>query len=149
MKKIKAVSCTMLSAFVVSVAIGSGLAAAQQPQQSIDEVVVIAKPVTIRTAPPVTMGTPVNTGTVGRSTIGAPIELIELRGRVSYADLDLTKQADLAELDKRLNDAAKEACKDLARLYPVGHRDTRSCIGEALDSAKEQKQVVIAAAGKR
>jgi UrcA family protein len=55
---------------------------------------------------------------VGKSNIGAPIEILSVSRRVSYADLDLTKVSDTAELKKRISDTAKDTCKYLYSMHP-------------------------------
>jgi len=87
---------------------------------------------------------------VGRTMIGAPIEVISLSRPVSYADLDLTKQSDADELEKRIGDTAKAACKELNIMYPdamfqpipANQNCTRTATSEAMEVAK----LVIAAA---
>ena len=56
-------------------------------------------------------GEPVIRRQVGRTKLGFPIEIIELKGRVSYADLDLSKQADVTMFELRVETAAKRACE--------------------------------------
>jgi UrcA family protein len=86
---------------------------------------------------------------VGRSSIGAPIEVMSVSRSVSYADLDLTKTADAAELKKRISDAAKDACNYLfsrergLTLPPV--TSSRSCMKEATSEAMMLANEVIAA----
>jgi UrcA family protein len=89
---------------------------------------------------------------VGRTYSGLPVELVSLTRQVSYAGLDLKKQADVAELEKRIHETAKEACKQLDTLYPdlgnprvPAHQD---CVKTAVDAAMVQAKAAIAAAGK-
>jgi len=87
---------------------------------------------------------------VGRSYTGVPIELVTLTRRVSYADLDLTTHAGATELEKRVSDTAKDACKQLDTLYPLTAADTGpSCVKKATDDAMTQAHAAIAAAEKR
>jgi UrcA family protein len=85
---------------------------------------------------------------VGRSTIGAPIELAQLSRRVNFADLDLTTASGAAELTRRVRDTAREACDELDRQDPLdaSAEDTFSCVREATNGAMEQEKAVIAAA---
>jgi len=90
---------------------------------------------------------------VGTSTIGAPIELVQLTRRVSYADLDLTTHRGKLDLERRINDTAKAACQQLDTLYPVGTTEGpgeqgRSCVKDAVHGAMVQAQASIAAAEK-
>jgi len=83
---------------------------------------------------------------VGRSpSTGAPIERISLTRQVDYSDLDLTKPADADELEKRVSDTAKEACKQLDSLYPLTPPDP-TCIGKATDGGMAQAKAAIDAA---
>lgn len=91
----------------------------------------------------------VQTTTVGRSTIGAPVELSQLSLRVNSADLDLTTASGAAELTRRIRDTARKACDELDRQDPLdaSPEDTLSCVREATNGAMKQEQAVIAAAG--
>jgi UrcA family protein len=89
------------------------------------------------------------TQVVGRSYTGAPIELVTLTRRVSYADLDLTTQSGAAELEKRVNETAQAACKQLDDLYPLTAPGGQSCVKGAVEDAMEQARAAIAAAGKK
>ena len=86
---------------------------------------------------------------VGTSTTGAPIELVQLTRRVSYADLDLTTHRGKLDLERRINDTAKAACQQLDTLYPVGTTEQgMTCVKNAADGAMVQAQASIAAAEK-
>ena len=82
-------------------------------------------------------------------TTGASTEVIELRRRVSYADLELGNQSDVAELETRIEATAKDACKKLSDMFPLSPSDRdeiRRCTNQAVDGAKEVMQEAIAAA---
>ena len=90
---------------------------------------------------------------IGTSTIGAPIEIVQLTRRVNYADLDLATHRGALDLERRINDTAKAACKQLDTLYPLGTtegpgKEGKSCVKAAVDSAMVQAQASIAAAEK-
>jgi UrcA family protein len=86
---------------------------------------------------------------VGRSgSTGAPIELIELRHRVSYADLDLATHAGATALEKRVTDAGAAACKELDKLYPLEPKEA-NCAKKAADGAMPQVHAAVAAAEQR
>jgi UrcA family protein len=76
---------------------------------------------------------------VGRATGGtrAPIDLITVTHRVSYADLDLSKQADYATLRSRIETAARSACAQMRQLAR-NERADRRCVQNAIDQAMEQ-----------
>ena len=82
---------------------------------------------------------------VGRTGAGVPVVQYELRYRVSYADLDLATGAGADTLKKRVQDAARSACADLDKLYPLTEPD-RSCARKAEDGAMSQVSTAIAAA---
>jgi UrcA family protein len=88
------------------------------------------------------------TKVVGRSYTGAPIELVSLTRRVSYADLDLKTQIGAAELEKRVNETAQAACKQLDDLYPLTAPGGPSCVKGAVEDAMTQARAAIAAAAK-
>jgi UrcA family protein len=85
--------------------------------------------------------------TVGRSVHGARIEEVSLSRRVSYADLDLSRSADVAELDKRIARTAKEACAELSTLLPLEYGRSaatdRACARKAVRAAEGQKQQAV------
>jgi UrcA family protein len=57
---------------------------------------------------------------------------------VSYADLDLAVHTDVTQLETRINDTAKEACDDLAKMYPLSDTKTPDCVRQAIAGAKPQ-----------
>lgn len=85
---------------------------------------------------------------VGRTSSGMPIELIELRHRVSYADLDLATHAGATALEKRVTDASAAACKELDKLYPLESKEA-NCAKKAADGAMPQVHAAVAAAEQR
>lgn len=85
---------------------------------------------------------------VGRTSSGSKVELITLQRRVSYADLDLALHANVAQLETRVNDIAKEACDDLAKMYPLSDAKTPDCVRAAVAGAKAQLDAAVTAAGK-
>lgn len=85
---------------------------------------------------------------VGRGDLGGKVELISLTRRVSYADLNLAMHADVMKLEQRINDTAKEACGQLAQMYPLADPKTPNCVRQAVDGAMKQAQKVIDSAAK-
>lgn len=81
---------------------------------------------------------------VERTATGTKIELIQLRRRVSYADLDLTKHSDVTKLEERINTTAEQACSQLAELFPLAASDNPDCVDRAVDDAMEQMEKVVA-----
>lgn len=112
--------------------VGAGLVVANSAAiaQPIEEVIVTA-PRTVHQ-------------TIGRSSItGAPIELISIARQVSYADLDLSKTSDANELEKRVDDTARDLCQELDKMYPLEPKD-RNCVSKASDDARKQVDAAIA-----
>ncbi|MGE5723162.1 MAG: UrcA family protein [Sphingomonadales bacterium] len=83
---------------------------------------------------------------VERSSSGVPIELISLSAIVGYGDLDLRTPASRAELDKRVTEAARDACKELDAKFPGGTTDVSTCAKDARAKAQGQIDAAIAAA---
>ncbi len=127
------VSAAFLALAATGLVFKTGPAVAQQASEVMEEVVVEG-PITVRQ--------------VGRANIiGARIEVIELKRRVSYADLDLNKHADVIELETRVETIAKESCEKLSAMYPLDSAtERRRCIKKAINSAEKQVQAAIVAA---
>jgi UrcA family protein len=70
--------------------------------------------------------------------------------KVKYADLDLSTHSGAVELQNRVKEAATEACKQLAVLYPSSTEGVGkdSCIEAAKTKAMAQANQAIAAAEK-
>jgi len=84
----------------------------------------------------------------GRTKRGFPIETIELKRRVSYADLDLSKEADMSVFKLRVETAAKRSCEELANRRSVeltGAWTITRCTSEAVARSVGQTQAAIAA----
>lgn len=76
-------------------------------------------------------------------------EVVELQRRVGIADLDLSKYADVNELDSRIGEVAKESCQKLFDMSPLDSSDPAEmlrCTKSAIASANDQKETAIAAA---
>ena len=124
----------------LAVAVTSGAAMAQQDDE-LQEVTITATREVERT--------------VGRTPTGRQVDVIRMTRTVSYADLDLATRAGAAELEKRIDDAAKKDCKDLFTLYPggssggIGNLGTEGpCVKNAVDAAMVQAKAAMAAADK-
>jgi UrcA family protein len=65
---------------------------------------------------------------------------------VSYADLDLSTDAGVRKLDRRIRSAVEEACGPISSADPAGKNEVRECRAETLASARAQRDIVIAAA---
>ena len=86
---------------------------------------------------------------VGRSQIGAPVVSTGVQYRISYADLDLSIASNAKVLKTRVRDAAREACTDLDKLYPVTTNGSSECSHKAEERAMPQVLAAIAAAESR
>jgi UrcA family protein len=82
----------------------------------------------------------------GRGSAGMPITAVSLSYGVSYAGLDLLAPAGVAELEKRVNDAALKACSEINRQYPIGAQGNAQCAKLAADKAMVKVHEVVAAA---
>ena len=127
--------CTMFLALAATgLFIVADLAVAQQASEEIEEIAVQA-PIERHDIRPASV-TPIKT------------EIIELKQRVSFAGLDLTKRADVNELDTRIEAVAKESCEKLADMSPLNWlslAEMQRCTKNAIASAEKQKELAIAA----
>lgn len=89
---------------------------------------------------------------VTRSTVGrapgtdAPVERVMVEHYVSYADLDLVKNAGVLALNKRVQAAARVGCQQLDKLYPTEPPNLQDCMRDAIRGASQQVQSAISAA---
>ena len=77
-----------------------------------------------------------------------PITSLSLSYGVSLAGLNLATPAGAAELEKRVNDAALAACKEISRQYPHAKPDDATCAKAAVKDAMVKVREAVAAAGK-
>ena len=129
------VSAALLALAATALVFKTDPASAQQAAEEVIEEIVVQAPIVRRQ--------------VGRTAIGAKIEVIELRRRVSYADLDLSKDADVTALKARIETTAKESCEQLSDMFPLNPSDRaeiRRCTNQAVDGTEEEVQAAIAAA---
>ena len=84
---------------------------------------------------------------VGSATgTGAPVERVTVDHYVSYADLDLVKNADVLTLNKRVQAAARIGCQQLDKLYSTELPNLQECMRAAISGASQQVQSAISAA---
>jgi UrcA family protein len=124
------VSAALLALAATGLFIKTDPAIAQQTAEEMEEIVIEA---------------PIVHRQVGRTSSGAKIEVIELKRRVSYADLDLSKSADVTELNTRIETTAKESCEKLDDMFPFSGEEIQSCTEKAVAGTEEQVQAAIAA----
>lgn len=86
----------------------------------------------------------------GRGTSGAPIQTVTTQSIVYVDDLDLRSRSGRAELDMRIETAAREACAWLDEVYPMTNPATtmpQDCRADAVRKAQAQVKVAVARAG--
>jgi UrcA family protein len=129
----KRIALGMAMMVAASMSLGSIAAA-----QGIQEIVVVAKRV-------------INVQPTGKTATGVPIVDMSISYGVSYAGLDLASASGAAEIEKRVNDTAQEACKEIAQQRPLDHFTTSDadCAKATADKAMIKVHALIAAAGKR
>lgn len=86
--------------------------------------------------------------TVGRTSSGIPIEEVSISHHVGFQGIgDPMSPQGRAELDKRIQSAAEQACQQLKELYPLdpwGAREQQQCMSQAVNDAEQQVQTMIA-----
>ena len=65
---------------------------------------------------------------------------------VSYADLDLSRAADVRKLDRRIRAAVDEVCGAASAADPEGRNEVRRCRALTRDSLAAARGTAIAAA---
>lgn len=126
----------LTTAMVLATTFGVVPACAQGEEADvIEEIVVVRAPIERRTVEPAGPGRP-------------KTEVIELSRQVSFADLDLTRHADVVTLEQRIERTAEQACERLNEMFPVTREDrqgTARCVKEAVAMAETQLQAAIEA----
>jgi len=90
----------------------------------------------------------VTTKIVGTTSSGIPILGVELGYTVSTAGINFVSPASVSELEKRINDAALAACKELGRQYPDSKPGDAECAKAAADKAMVKVHQIIQAPAK-
>ena len=126
--------CTAFSPRGVALAVGLALASSVAIAQQLSEVIV--------EAPRVQRG--VDKGPTGS------IDLIAVTHHVSYADIDIGTASGARVLEQRVKDAAKAACAEITKLYPLATEAASSppCEKTAVDKAMLQVRAAVEAAEK-
>ena len=81
-------------------------------------------------------------------TTDQPIQVFTLSHPVGYSDLDLRTYAGVKTLEKRVQDSAKAACRELNAKFPLDPRESSSCARRARSGAMVQVRAAIAAAAR-
>ncbi len=87
--------------------------------------------------------------TIGHTDIGIPIQNVSLSYGVSAKGLDLTTASGRQAFEKRVSDAAMDACKHLAREYPDSTTSDTECAKTATSKAMAQVHAIEDAATKK
>ena len=99
--------------------------------QPLQEIVVEASPI-------------VKESTVDTASPAPGYYKVVMSSRVSYADLDLAKAADMATLEWRINEAATVVCQKLGKAYPDSGPATKECAKRAADKALTEARKIAA-----
>lgn len=130
-----AVSPLFLAVAVTGLVFKTNSAIAQQTAEEMEEIVVEA---------------PIVRRELGRTAAGAKTEIIELRRRVNYADLDLSKYKDVMELKARIKTTARESCEKLDEMFPLteasGSEEILRCTDKAIAGTENKVEAAIDAA---
>ena len=85
----------------------------------------------------------------GHTSTGIPIVDVSLSYGVSYAGLDLVSHDGVMQLERLVNEAAQQACKELSRQYPLDAKPgDAECAKMAADKAMIKVHELAASAGK-
>jgi UrcA family protein len=116
---------------------GSGVATTPATAQQSDEISIVAP----RTG---------DKERVGIAKGGIPISQVSVTRKILVSGLDLSKPEVVAELTKRINETAKEACDQLNILYPPSIYPTegpeKNCVEEAAKGGMAQANTLISRA---
>ena len=108
---------------------GAGPALAQTPTD-VDTITVVAPRITYQVK------------RVGDSAIPKEVTVAKKSALVAFNDLDLTRTADLYQLEDRVGKAAVQVCGELAQEFPEGTPSTETCTRRAIDDAMARVQMV-------
>lgn len=82
---------------------------------------------------------------VERSSTGVAVVMFTVSYKVSYEDLDLTTADGMAELTKRIEDAAKQGCREIGLAYRTAEPSDWSCARHATKEAIAEVEQLVAA----
>ena len=81
---------------------------------------------------------------VERSSMGVPVVMFTVSYKVSYEDLDLKTTEGMAELTKRVEDAAKQGCREIGLAYRTAQPSDWVCARHATKEAMDEVQQLVA-----
>lgn len=82
---------------------------------------------------------------VGRTSSGLPIVELTVSHVVRYADLDLATSAGMAELQDRLERAARHGCSEISFANPLAQPGDSLCARQAAEEAMVRVRAMVAA----
>lgn len=82
---------------------------------------------------------------VERSSTGVAVVMLTVSYKVSYEDLDLTTTDGMAELTKRIEDAAKQGCREIGLAYRTAQPSDWMCARDATKEAIAEVEQLVAA----
>jgi len=82
---------------------------------------------------------------VERSSTGVPVVMFTVSYKVSYEDLDLRTTEGMVELTKRIEDAAKQGCREIGLAYRTAQPSDWLCARHASKEAMAEVQQSVAA----
>jgi UrcA family protein len=103
---------------------GSAIAQKKAQPKEIETIVVVAPRITYKEVRP-----------KDGSVIPKEVTITKKSALVSYADLNLSRTADLYVLEDRINKAAAQVCRELAQETPEGEPDIAVCTDRAAHDA--------------
>lgn len=81
---------------------------------------------------------------VERSSTGVPVVMFTVSYKVSYEDLDLTTSDGMAELTKRIEDAARQGCREIGLAYRTAQPSDWLCARHATREAMAEVEQLAA-----
>ena len=81
---------------------------------------------------------------VERSSMGVPVVMFTVSYKVSYEDLDLKTTEGMAELTKRVEDAAKQGCREIGLAYRTAQPSDWVWARHATKEAMDEVQQLVA-----
>ena len=76
--------------------------------------------------------------TIERNRDGVISQIVSMSVHVPYGDLDMHTPGGVAELNKRVKDAASYVCRQLEVMYPTGSPEAFYCAKQAIGDAQPQ-----------
>ena len=120
----------------VSMALGMSATSLAQEEDTLD-VIIVQAPIQIERS----VDRAASSGSVVET------EIVELTRKVNFEDLDLSRSADVKELEERIRQVAEDSCQRLAEMFPFDDssiQGVKRCARRAIEDALEQTETAIA-----